>query len=42
VEFRPALPKASSNKILRRLLRQMVIEEEKKAGFKGSRVLGFE
>jgi long-chain acyl-CoA synthetase len=43
VEFRPVLPKASSNKILRRLLRQMVIEEEKKkAGFKGSRVLGFE
>jgi len=43
VEFRPALPKASSNKILRRLLRQMVIEEEKKrVGYKGSRVLGFE
>ena len=43
VEFRASLPKAGSNKILRRLLRQMVIEEEKKkAGFKGSRVLGFE
>ena len=43
VEFRPSLPKAGSNKILRRLLRQGVIEEEKKkAGVKGSRVLGFE
>jgi long-chain acyl-CoA synthetase len=43
VEFRAALPKPGSHKILRRLLRQMVIEEEKKkAGFKGSRVLGFE
>ena len=43
VEFRAALPKASSNKILRRLLRQQVIEEErKKAGIKGSRILGFE
>jgi long-chain acyl-CoA synthetase len=42
-EFRASLPKAGSNKILRRLLRQMVIEEEKKkAGLKGSRVLGFE
>ena len=43
VEFRESLPKVSSNKILRRLLRQMAIEEEKKkVGFKGSRVLGFE
>lgn len=43
VEFRNSLPKASSNKILRRLLRRMAIEEEKKkTGFKGSRVLGFE
>ncbi len=42
VEFRAHLPQASSNKILRRLLRQQVIEEEKKAGIKGSRVLGFE
>jgi len=43
VEFRASLPQASSNKILRRLLRQQVIEEEKKkAGIKGSRVLGFE
>jgi long-chain acyl-CoA synthetase len=43
VEFRSSLPKASSNKILRRLLRQKVIEEEqKKQGIKGSRVLGFE
>jgi long-chain acyl-CoA synthetase len=43
VEFRASLPKASSNKILRRLLRQQVIEEEKKkAGIKGSRILGFE
>ena len=43
VEFRASLPKASSNKILRRLLRQQVVEEEKKkAGIKGSRILGFE
>jgi long-chain acyl-CoA synthetase len=43
VEFCAHLPQASSNKILRRLLRQQVIEEEKKkAGIKGSRVLGFE
>ena len=43
VEFRESLPKASSNKILRRLLRQTAIEGEgKKAGFRGSRILGFE
>ena len=43
VEFRASLPQASSNKILRRLLRQQVIEEgKKKAGIKGSRILGFE
>ncbi len=42
VEFRDSLPKASSNKILRRLLRQEAIEEEKKKPGKGSRVLGFE
>ena len=43
VEFRESLPKASSNKILRRLLRQTAVEGEgKKTGFKGSRILGFE
>jgi len=43
VEFRESLPKASSNKILRRLLRPMALEEEQeKRGGKGSRVLGFE
>jgi long-chain acyl-CoA synthetase len=43
VEIRASLPQASSNKILRRLLRRQVIEEEKKkAGIKGSRILGFE
>jgi long-chain acyl-CoA synthetase len=43
VEFRPSLPRASSNKILRRTLRQMVLEDEqKKPAAKPKRVLGFE
>ena len=42
VEFRPSLPRASSSKILRRTLRQMVLEGEERKPAARKRVLGFE